>query len=61
MTTIHASRPVDIPTGSDEPPASASSSVLTAGLSLLAVLGIVAGAAALLGFAFRAALNFFIG
>ena len=41
--------------------ASPAASALTAGLSLLAVLGICAGAAALIGFAFRAALAFFTG
>ncbi|WP_147918625.1 hypothetical protein [Ruania zhangjianzhongii] len=61
MTTIHPSRPVDIPTGADAPQQSAGASVLTAGLSLLAVLGIFAGAAALIGFAIHATLTYFVG
>lgn len=62
MTTIHASRPLDVPTTTtDAAPPSPGASVLTAGLSLLAVLGIFAGAAALIGLAFRATLGFFVG
>lgn len=61
MTTIEAPRPLDVPTGSDTPQQSAGASVLAAGVSLMAVLGIFAGAAALIGFAFRAALTYFVG
>ena len=61
MTTIHAPRSLDVPGTTGEPEASAGTSVLTAGLSLIAVLGVVAGAAALIGFAVRAALAFFAG
>lgn len=62
MTTIDASRPIDdIPTSAEPQEQSAGSSVLTAGVSLLAVLGIFAGGAALIGFAFRAGLAFFTG
>lgn len=61
MTTIDASRPLDVPTGTDARQQSAGASVLTAGLSLMAVLGIVAGAAALIGLAVRATLTYFVG
>lgn len=61
MTTIHASRPLDIPTAADAPRQSKGAAALTAGVSLVAVLGIFAGAAALIGFAVRAALTYFVG
>lgn len=61
MTTIDASRPLDVPTGADAPRQSAGASIVTAGVSLMAVLGIFAGAAALIGLAVRAALTYFVG
>ena len=61
MTTIDASRPLDVPSGADAPQQSAGASILTAGVSLMAVLGIFAGAAALIGLAVRATLTYFVG
>lgn len=45
----------------DREPASPAASALTAGLSLLAVLTVCAGAAALIGLAVRATLAYFAG
>lgn len=55
--------PADLGTDwpAEEKPGSPGASVLTAGLSLVAVLAVCGGAAALLGLAFRATLAFFAG
>ena len=55
--------PADLGTDwpAEEKPGSPGASALTAGLSLVAVLAVCGGAAALLGLAFRATLAFFAG
>ena len=60
---LEADWPVDLSGDwlTDEEPGSPGASALTAGLSLVAVLAVCGGAAALLGLAFRATLAFFAG